>query len=209
MPPSPLQVADIWRHYRRGGMLERELLQGLSKQVAELKVPPTLMPGKFPMATQLAFAPCATKLQTADAIEALVAWADDNGIRVIDGAACSPRRSACHRCRRALPRPFLTLADQPQPSHAAHRRVADPKTTGGPGTTNRNNVFSHLALGPSLRGVAKGSEDVTRQVEAEENAMPVMSVQGTGRAGFAMNDAMKQKSRDNIERVMTARVPHW
>jgi hypothetical protein len=83
------------------------------------------------------------------------------------------------------------------------------KTTDSPGTTNRNDVFSHLALGPSLRGAAKDSEDVTRQVEAEENAMPVMSVQGTGRAGFVMSAEMKQKSRENIERVMAARVPQY
>ena len=87
LAPAPLQISDIWKRYRRGGMPDSELLQGLSKQIAELEVPPPLMPGKFRMATQLAYAPCATKLQTADAIEALVAWADDNGIRVIDGAA--------------------------------------------------------------------------------------------------------------------------
>lgn len=88
MPPSPpLQVTDIWRRYRLGAASEKDLLQGLAKQVAELKVPPPLMAGKFQMATQLAYAPCATKLQTADAIEAFMAWADDNGITVVDGAA--------------------------------------------------------------------------------------------------------------------------
>ena len=50
------------------------------------------------------------------------------------------------------------------------------KTTAGADTPNRTDVFSHLALGPTLRGAAKDSDDVTRQVKAEEAAMPVMSV---------------------------------
>jgi hypothetical protein len=87
MPPSPpLQVSVIWQRYRRGAASEKDLLQGLAKQVAELKVPPPLMQGKFQMATQLAYAPCATKLQTADAIDAFIGWADENGITVVDGA---------------------------------------------------------------------------------------------------------------------------
>lgn len=88
MPPSPpLQVSGIWQRYRLGAASEKDLLQGLAKQVAELKVLPPLMAGKFRMATQLAYAPCTTKLETADAIEAFMAWADDNGITVVDGAA--------------------------------------------------------------------------------------------------------------------------
>ena len=87
MPVSPpLQVSEVWQRYRLGGTTEKELLQGLAKQVAELKVPYPLMPAKFQMATQLAYAPCATKLETADAIDALMDWADDNGITVQDGA---------------------------------------------------------------------------------------------------------------------------
>jgi hypothetical protein len=82
-----LLVSSVWQRYRLGSATEKELLQGLAKQVAELKVLPPLMAGKFRMATQLAYAPCATKLQTADAIEALMDWADDNGITVVDGAA--------------------------------------------------------------------------------------------------------------------------
>ena len=87
MPASPpLQVGEVWQRYRLGGMTEKELLQGLAKRVAELKVPSPLMPAKFQLATQLAYAPCATKLQTADAIDALLDWADDNGITIKDGA---------------------------------------------------------------------------------------------------------------------------
>ena len=83
------------------------------------------------------------------------------------------------------------------------------KTTDGPGTANRTDVFSHLALAPTLRGAASGSAAVTRQVEAEEDAMPVMSVQGTGRAGLAMSGDMRERSRQNVERVMSQRVPTW
>jgi hypothetical protein len=83
------------------------------------------------------------------------------------------------------------------------------KTTDGTDTTNRTDVFSHLALAPTLRGAASGAASVTRQVEAEEEAMPVLSVQGTGRAGLAMSPDMRLKSRDNVERVMTQRMPTW
>jgi hypothetical protein len=83
------------------------------------------------------------------------------------------------------------------------------KTTDGPGTANRTDVFSHLALAPTLRGAAGGAPWVTRQVEAEEAAMPLLSVQGTGKADLAMSPDMHQKSRDNVERVMTQRMPTW
>lgn len=88
MPPSPpLEVTELWQLYRRGVATEQDLLQGLSKCVAQLKVPHPLMPAKFRMATQLAYASCGTKLQTADAIDALIYWADDNGITVLDGTS--------------------------------------------------------------------------------------------------------------------------
>lgn len=88
MPSSPpLEVTGIWQRYRLGAATEKDLLQGLAKCVAQLRVPHPLMPAKFQMATHLAYAPCATKLQTADAIDALLDWADANGITVLDGAS--------------------------------------------------------------------------------------------------------------------------
>ena len=88
MPMSPpLEVSDIWKRYRLGAATEKELLQGLAKCVAMLKVPHPLMSAKFSMATELAYAQCDTKLQTADAIDALIDWADENGITVLDGAS--------------------------------------------------------------------------------------------------------------------------
>ena len=83
----PLEVAELWQRYRRGAATDKDLLQGLARCVAQLKVPHPLMPGKFRMATDLAYARCGTKLQTADAIDALIDWADDNGITVLDGAS--------------------------------------------------------------------------------------------------------------------------
>jgi hypothetical protein len=83
------------------------------------------------------------------------------------------------------------------------------KTTPGSGTENRTDAFSHLAIGPTLRGAASGSAEVERQVEEEEAGMPALAVQGTGRAAPPMTDEMRQRSRQNIERVMSARVPNW
>ena len=88
MPSSPpLEVADIWQRHRLGTATDKDLLQGLAKCVAQLKVPHPLMSAKFQMATDLAYARCDTKLQTADAIDALIDWADNNGITVLDGAS--------------------------------------------------------------------------------------------------------------------------
>jgi hypothetical protein len=88
IPPSPpLQVSSIWQRYRFGAASEKDLLQALSKHVAELEVLPPLMDGKFRMATYLAYAPCATRLEAADAIEAFIDWADSNDITVVDGTA--------------------------------------------------------------------------------------------------------------------------
>ncbi len=83
------------------------------------------------------------------------------------------------------------------------------KTTNDPGTANRNDVYSHLALAPILRGAANDSAAVTRQVEEEESNMPALAVQGTGKAAPAMTDEMRQRSKENVERLMTARVPNW
>ena len=87
MPSSPpLEVSAIWQRYRLGAATEKDLLQGLAKCVAELKVPHSVMPAKFRIATLLAYAPCGSRLQTANAIDALIDRADENGITVLDGA---------------------------------------------------------------------------------------------------------------------------
>ena len=83
----PLEVSAVWQRYRLGVATEKDLLQGLSKCVAELKVPHSVMPAKFRLATLLAYAPCGNKRQTANAIDALIDWADENGITVLDGAS--------------------------------------------------------------------------------------------------------------------------
>lgn len=83
------------------------------------------------------------------------------------------------------------------------------KATEDAGTDNRTDAFSHLALAPTLRGAANGAAGVTQQVEAEEAKLPVLSVQGTGRAAPAMTSALRERSRRNVERVLEQRVPNW
>jgi BNR/Asp-box repeat len=83
------------------------------------------------------------------------------------------------------------------------------KTTEGPGTTNRNDVFAHQALRLKLEDAAKDDDAVAREVDADEAAMPLLSVQGTGRAAPAMGPEMRERSRQNVERVMSQRVPNW
>lgn len=83
----PLQVSDIWQNYRLGGLTERALLQALSKRVAEFKVPHHDLPSKFDVATMLSQAPCANKMEAADAIDALLYWADHHAITIVDQAS--------------------------------------------------------------------------------------------------------------------------
>jgi hypothetical protein len=81
------------------------------------------------------------------------------------------------------------------------------KTTGD--LNNRNDVFSHIALGPTLRAAANDSAAIEKQVDEEEAAMPVLNVQGKGRAAPAMTADLRQRSKQNIERVMSQRVQQW
>jgi hypothetical protein len=83
------------------------------------------------------------------------------------------------------------------------------KTTGGDDTSNRNDVYSHFALASILRGAARGDASVTRQVEEEEAAMPVFSVQGTGQAAPAVSAEWRQRSMQSAERVVRERLPDW
>jgi hypothetical protein len=83
------------------------------------------------------------------------------------------------------------------------------KTTGGDDTSNRNDVYSHFALASILRGAARGDASVTRQVEEEEAALPVFSVQGTGQAAPAVSAEWRQRSMQSAERVVRERLPDW
>jgi BNR/Asp-box repeat len=83
------------------------------------------------------------------------------------------------------------------------------KSTAGDDTTNRTDAFSHFALASVLRGAARGDASVTRQVEDEEAAMPVFSVQGTGQAAPLVSTEWRQRSLQNAERVMRERMPGW
>jgi sulfur carrier protein ThiS len=83
------------------------------------------------------------------------------------------------------------------------------KTTAGDDTSNRNDVFSHFALTSLLRGAARGDASVTRQIEDEEAAMPVFSVQGTGQTAPAVSAEWRQRGLQNAERAMQVRMPAW
>lgn len=83
------------------------------------------------------------------------------------------------------------------------------KSTDGDDTTNRTDAFSHFALASTLRGAARGDASVTRQVEAEEAAMPVLGVQGTGQAAPAVSAEWRQRSLQSTERAMRDRIPGW
>ena len=80
-----LHMGDIWLPYLRGALSEQALLQALAKRVAEFAVPHLDEPGKFAMATLLAQSPWQNKHDVALAIDALLDWAEENGITVVDG----------------------------------------------------------------------------------------------------------------------------
>jgi hypothetical protein len=83
------------------------------------------------------------------------------------------------------------------------------KTTRGPGTENRNDVFAHLALGHSLAGAASGDAAVLDQVAKEEAALPVFSVQGTGQPRPLVSASWRQRTMERFQQTMRERVPGW
>lgn len=83
------------------------------------------------------------------------------------------------------------------------------KTAEGADTTNRTDVFSHLALGSILGRAARGDASVVREVEQEEASMPVFSVQGTGMATPVVTAEWRQRGMKSFERRMRERLPAW
>lgn len=83
------------------------------------------------------------------------------------------------------------------------------KSTDGPDTTNRTDVFAHFALGSIVSGAAKRSESVTKQVEREEAALPAFSVQGMGKATPAVSAAWRERSLDVAKNFLRDRVSNW
>lgn len=81
--PQLMQVSDIWQNFLRGALSKQALLQALSKRVAELPAP--YLQSRFEMATLLAQWPHKSRQDVAGAIDALLGWADEYGITVIDG----------------------------------------------------------------------------------------------------------------------------
>ena len=81
------------------------------------------------------------------------------------------------------------------------------KTTGN--LNNPTDVYAHLSLSGFLADAAAGSPKVEQQVAQEESRLPVMSVQGTGRAMPYVSQAMRAAIWRGFERTMRARVPDW
>jgi hypothetical protein len=86
------------------------------------------------------------------------------------------------------------------------------KSTDGPDTANRTDVFSHFALGSLgslIGGAAQRSESVTQQVAREEAALPAFSVQGTGNANPAVSAAWRERTLEVAKNYLRDRVTNW
>jgi hypothetical protein len=82
-------------------------------------------------------------------------------------------------------------------------------TTAGPDTSNRTDVYSHLALSSVLGGAARGAAEVTSQVQREEAAMPALNVQASAQPAPAVTSEWRQRSLQSFERAMSERVPRF
>jgi hypothetical protein len=82
------------------------------------------------------------------------------------------------------------------------------RTTAGNGTFNRNDVYSHLALG-SIGAAAQDDAALNAQVEREEAALPAFSAQGSAPVAAAVAAAWRQRTWATWQRVMQDRLPAW
>ena len=83
----------------------------------------------------------------------------------------------------------------------------------GGSDANRNDIYSYIALGNFLEGAANNAATVERQIAEEEDALPVLSVQGTGRSSnevpVDVRSVLRISSVQAFERLMRARIPNW
>ena len=82
--PQALDVRDIWAAYQRRSLTDRELLLALIKRIGDLKSTTVARKSTLAVITMLSQCGCLTRLETADAIEAFLNWADYHAITVID-----------------------------------------------------------------------------------------------------------------------------
>jgi hypothetical protein len=82
------------------------------------------------------------------------------------------------------------------------------RTTAGSGTFNRNDVYSHLALG-SIGAAARDDAALNAQVERAEAALPAFSAREGSPAAAAQTAAWRQRTWATYQRVMQDRVPAW
>jgi BNR repeat-like domain len=78
---------------------------------------------------------------------------------------------------------------------------------------NRNDIYAQIAAVKLLEGAANHAAAVDAQVADEEAALPMLSVQGTGRSSDYVPGAVRTELRattwEVFERTMRARVPDW
>lgn len=83
------------------------------------------------------------------------------------------------------------------------------KTTPGADTVDRDDVFSRLALPGGLNAAARGEPSVANRVAQEEGALAAMRAAGDADGHAAVTPAWRQRSWDNFNRSMRARVADW
>ena len=82
--PQVLDVRDIWVAYQRRSLTDREMLLALTKRIENLNSVTVARKSTLVVTTMLAKCECLTRLETADAIDAFLNWADDHAITIID-----------------------------------------------------------------------------------------------------------------------------
>ncbi|MBC7608295.1 MAG: hypothetical protein H7228_01775 [Polaromonas sp.] len=82
--PQALDVRDIWAAYQRRSLTDQEMLLALSKRVEDLNAATVARKSTLVVTTMLDQCKCLTTLDTADAIDAFLSWADYHAITVID-----------------------------------------------------------------------------------------------------------------------------
>jgi hypothetical protein len=77
------------------------------------------------------------------------------------------------------------------------------------GTTNPDDVYSHVGLLRHQADVPLGSPGIEQQVAQEEAGLPAMDVRSMGRTASAATPAMRAAAWQAVQRTLRARVPDW
>lgn len=82
--PQQLDLRDIWLAYQRRSLTDKEMLLALTKRIEDLNSATVARKSTLVVTAMLAKCECLTRLETADAIEAFLNWADYHAITIID-----------------------------------------------------------------------------------------------------------------------------